>query len=119
MTLLTREQILAVSDIVSERIEVSEWGGEVIVKSLTGTERDQFESKILELKDKGYKVNLANARANLVALSLVDENGLPLFTLKDVELLGKKSAAALDRVYSVAARLSGLTEADVEDLTKN
>jgi hypothetical protein len=33
--------------------------------------------------------------------------------------LGGKSAAALERVFTVAMRLSGLTPDDVKDLTEN
>jgi hypothetical protein len=36
-----------------------------------------------------------------------------------VEALGKKSAAALNRVFEVAQRLSGITDDDVEELAKN
>lgn len=119
MGVLSKEQILGALDLKTERLFVPEWNGEVIIKSLTGSERDQFEAKMLELKENKYTVNLANARANLIALSLIDENDQPLFTLKDVQALGKKNASALDRIYTVAARLSGLSEKDVEDLAKN
>ena len=37
----------------------------------------------------------------------------------DMEALGEKSAAALQRVFDVARRLSGMSESDVEELTKN
>ena len=47
MTILTRDQILQANDLVTETVEVPEWGGSVFVKSLTGVERDQFEAAIV------------------------------------------------------------------------
>lgn len=117
--ILTRDDILKANDIVTEELEVPEWGGTVLIQSLDGIQRDKFESQILEMKGKSISVKFANARAKLVALSLVDEQGNYLFSEKDVELLGKKSAIALNRVYEVCARLNKLTEEDVEDLVKN
>lgn len=118
MNILSREQILEAKDLVTEAVEVPEWGGSVLVKSLTGAERDQYESAIVEQKGRDTKVNLRNARARLVALSVVDEEGKRLFSPNDVSLLGAKSAAALQRVFNVAMRLSGITDDDVKELTE-
>ena len=119
--LLKRAQILNVNDARQERIHVEEWDGDVIIKSMTGIERDNWEVAISdqkkEAKDKdGVKQNI---RANLVALVLIDNQGKLLFTPEDVEALGRKSAKALDRIYSVAAAMSGITDADLEELVKN
>ena len=119
MALLTRDQILAADDLKCETLEVPEWGGEVIVRSLTGTERDAFEDSVVKQRGNSRELNLRNARARLVSLSLIDEAGNKLFTDKDVDLLGRKSAAALDRVFAAAQRLSGLTEQDIDELAKN
>lgn len=119
MALLTRDQILAADDLKRETLEVPEWGGEVIVRSLTGTERDAFEDSVVKQRGNSRELNLRNARARLVSLSLIDEAGNKLFTDKDVDLLGRKSAAALDRVFAAAQRLSGLTENDIDELAKN
>lgn len=118
MTILNRDQILQAKDLVTETVEVPEWGGSVLVKSLTGAERDQFEAAIVEQKGRDTKVNMRNARARLVALSVVDEEGKKLFSPNDVSLLGAKSAAALQRVFNVAMRLSGISEEDVRELTE-
>lgn len=119
MALLTRDEILSADDIKTEIIEVPEWGGEVKVKALTGAQRDRFEQNSVEGKGKDTKVNLTNIRARLVAASVVDDNNKPIFQDSDVKALGAKSAAALNRVFEVAQRLSGLTEEDVKELTEN
>jgi hypothetical protein len=52
-------------------------------------------------------------------LTIVDEEGNRLFSDADVKLLGQKSAAALDKLFEVAQKLSGLKDEDVEELAKN
>jgi len=119
MTTLKRDDILKVQDIQTELVHVPEWGGDVYVKGLDGTERDLFEASFVENRGKGNtRIKLENIRAKLVALTACDENGERLFASKDAEALGKKSAAALQRVFEVAQRLSGLTPDDVEELKK-
>jgi len=46
LTLLTKDAILAAEDAVFEDVHVSEWGGTVRVKALSGLERDRFEALI-------------------------------------------------------------------------
>lgn len=119
MALLTKEQILKVKDIETRTVSVPEWGGDVLVRGMTGIERDAFEAKILDQSGKKTKVNLQNARARLVAITVVDENGNRLFTENEIVLLGTKSATALSRVYDVAASLSGISDDDIEELLGN
>lgn len=117
--MLTREAILQAQDLPYEDVEVPEWRGIVRVRGLTGAERDAFEQSIVEQRGKNTRMNLRNIRAKLVALCCVDEQGNRIFTDDDVELLGKKSAAALNRIFEVAQRLSGLRPEDVEELAGN
>jgi len=116
---LTRDEILQVQDLPVEDVHVPEWGGWVRVRGLTAEERDRFEASILEGQGKHARVKMENIRAKLVAMTVVDEEGNRLFTDEDVAALAKKSAAAVQRVFDVAMRLSGLTEAAVEELAKN
>lgn len=117
--LLTKDQILQTQDLPFEDVDVPEWGGHVRVRALTGTERDAFEASIVERRGNRTEFNPINMRAKLVALTVIDENGNRLFTDADIEALGKKSAIALDRVFQVAQRLSGLRPEDLEEMTKN
>lgn len=116
--MLTKEQILAADDLKRERVEVPEWGGHLFVGTITGAARDEFETVIFE-PNKSPRERLRNIRARLVALTAVDEEGNLLFSQEDVEALGKKSAGVLDRVFSVAQRLNGLSKEDAENLAKN
>jgi hypothetical protein len=116
---LTRAAILGNTNLRSERVEVPEWGGAVNVRELTGSERDTFEASIVDLQTGAVSDNAENVRAKLVARTVIDDAGERLFTSDDVVELGKLSAAGLSRVYNVAARLSGITAEDLEELEGN
>ena len=117
--LLSREQIIRAADRKTEDVDVPEWGGTVRVRALSGVERDAYEAGIVQLRGDGSKVvNLKNLRGRLVSLSCVDEEGNRIFTDEDAIALGDKSASALERVFDVARRLSGLSEDDVEELAE-
>ncbi len=117
---LSKDQILGADDLPREEVRVPEWGGSVWVRSMTGMERDAFESSMLEEKDgKSRATNMRNIRARMAVLCCVDENGDRLFSHSDEKAVGGKSAAALERIFTVAQRLNGLTNDDVEELAGN
>ena len=110
---LSKDDILGRDDRRTEEVAVPEWSGSVLVRGMTGRERDDFESSMLIQAGGQAGRDLRNTRAKLVAKCAVDDDGARLFTDGDVTALGEKSAAALVRVFEVAARLSGLDEEDV------
>ncbi len=118
MKLLSRAEILAAEDLTRELVEVPEWGGAVYVRGLTAAEYDAITVSAIEGSGKNHHVNLANLRVKIVAASVVDEDGKRLFSDSDIKALGNKSAAALQRVFSVAQRLSGLGDEALEKATK-
>ena len=113
---LTKQQILDAADTKTEEVEVPEWGGNVRIQTMTGYARDAFESSIT---GKNGGVNTVNIRAKLVAACIVDDDGELMFAEKDVAKLGKKSAAALERVFAAAQKLNRISDGDVEELAKN
>lgn len=115
--LLTREAILKSSDLPFEDVEVSEWGGVLRMRGMSGKERDALEQQILD--GNGKRKPVENFRARVVMMCAVDGDGKRLFTLSDVEALGAKSATALSKAFDAAMRLSGLSSNDVADLEKN
>lgn len=119
MNMLTKAQILEVNDIDTEIVSVPEWKGDVKVKMMSGSERDLFESSIFEQKGKDLQRNMNNLRAKLISKCLIGEDGNRLFSDKEIDLLGRKSAKALDRIYEVCVRLNGIGAKEIEELTKN
>lgn len=117
--LLGRDAILTIEDGTWEIVDVPEWKGKVKVRSLTGVERDRIEASMVQTKGKDSQMNLQNLRAKVCAMTIVDKDDNRLFSDADIHALGRRNAAALDRVYTVAQRLSGITKEDAEALAKN
>ncbi len=120
MAFLTRDQILNADDVKTKEVKVPEWGGSVVVRAMSGKERDAFEESVIEIKNGHKSTKLDNFRAKLVQKTVIDpETKELMFSAADIEALGRKSAAALDRVFSTAQKLNGLSPSDVEELEKN
>jgi len=116
--ILNRKEVLLANDIVKELVHIPEWGGDVYVRGMSGEARDKFEMLILQTNGKSKKANTENFRAKLASMTVCDENGDLLFTEDDVKELAKKSAAALQRIFIVAQRLSRIGNEDVKELAE-
>lgn len=118
---LATPRVLSAADILGAPmpapvpVDVPEWGGTVYVRAMTGYERDAFELAMLGPDGKADKRNF---RGRLAAACLCDTNGHALFEPRQAAELGATHAAALSRVFDVAAELNGFTAADQEALTK-
>lgn len=110
--MLDRNSILNANDARTERIPVPEWDGEVCIRAMSGRQRDQFEQRA-----RGQ--DLTNIRAFVVCLCACDESGKRLFTDSDVEALGDKNAAALDKIFWAALKLNRIGSGDIDELKKN
>ena len=128
MNLLSRDAILAASDIETEDVAVPEWGGSVRVRGMSGKERSEFEFSLQEKVEQsktaerryGPKTttNVRTIREKLCMWCIVDAKGQRVFADGDLGLLADKSAAALERVVGAAMRLSGMDEEDVEQMAE-
>lgn len=114
--MLTRDQILGVSDASVVPVEVPEWSGVVYVRTMSGADRDEFETAAVAMRKAGSLKG--QARALFVAFVACDEAGARLFSLDDLDALGKKRADVLDRIAAAGIRLNRLTDAEVEDEAK-
>jgi hypothetical protein len=92
-----------------------EWGGAVRVRTMTGTERDDFRKSIAS--EDGLPVGRFSVA--LLAATLVDENGARLFSMDEIDQLAEKNAASLDKPATVAMRLNGLGGEAVDEAVKN
>lgn len=108
---LDRASILSANDLKTIDVEVPEWGGSVRVRALTGTARDMLGRSLVGADGKPDPTHY---NIKLVALSLVGENGHPLFTLDDVQALGDKAAPVIDRLASEIEKLNHLGSDAVE-----
>jgi len=109
--LLTKEQILSIDDIRTKIIEVPGWGGEVKVRGLNATERDDLEMKTIAN-------TMTNQSAWIASKCIINEEGNQYFTINDIMDLGRKSSAAIQRVSGEALKLSGFSKEAIEELEK-
>lgn len=114
--LLSRDALLRATALPTETIQIPELGGAIVVRGLSGTERDAYETSLF-MQKKGKRVeNMQNARARLVVLCVVNDAGERVFTAADVPAVGAMRADILDRIFTVAKKLSGLSDDDLEEL---
>ena len=113
-----REAILALKlNLKVEPVQVGDL--KICVKTLTGRERDAFENSCFKGKGKARELSTENIRAKLLVRSICDSSGVRLFADNETELLGDLPADALDTLFTVAQKLSGLGQSDVEEIAGN
>ena len=124
--LLTANDIINAQDLAQERVEVPEWGGDVIVRALSAYDREWWESQMMtdnvgaDGKPAGTpKWNLLNGRAKLLSRALIDEDGNAIFDEVQLVKLGQKNNGVVNRLFQKAQELSGLQPLAVEDAEKN
>lgn len=111
---LSKEDILATT-LPSETVDVPEWGGKIILRGITATERDDYEQAMVDMSPNGSvtaKRRLYNVRASLVVRCIVNEQGEREFSDSDAEKLGAKDAAVINRLWDVCRRLCGMSTED-------
>jgi hypothetical protein len=109
---LNKAKILAANDVKLEKVHVAEWGDDVFLKTLSGTERDIFEESYTTDKMKNF-------RSRFLVLTICDEKGARLFTDSEVEQLGGKSAVVLNRLFDKAWQINAFRTEDVDALGKD
>ncbi len=113
-----REAILSADDLPRESVECPEWGETLLVRTLTGAERDIFENSV-QSATRGKGLDLRGLKVKLVQLTLVTEDGEQLFESGDQLLLNGKSSRVIDRIFQVAQRLNGLSAEDADEMVEN
>jgi hypothetical protein len=118
--LLTREAIREVADdIETVLVPCPEWGGDILIRGLTGAEWSNFENSIVHYKGDKTVRNNKNLSARLIVLAAVDDKGQRLFAEDDASWLAKRSGKVLRRLADVASSLAGVSKDDMETLKEN
>jgi len=117
---LSKDQILSAVDRPTRTVNVPEWGGDVVVRSISAKERADYTNSLMELDSKGeYRYKPGDLNSKLLARCLADEDGNRLFSDDEIDALGQKSAAVLDRLFKVAEEMNGLGDKAVDDAKGN
>jgi hypothetical protein len=117
--MLTKDAVLKADDRPIQEVEVPEWGGSVLIKAMTGAERNAFLARHIQNPGKGQTIILDNMHADLAALSIINEDGSRMFSAAEVGALAQKSGTALERIFKAASKLNGLSDEDVKELAED
>lgn len=89
------------------------------VRGLSAGERDSYEASMLKGQGANQSVDMSHARAKLIALGTVDATGQRIFKDTDVARISRKPAAVLEPLFQAIRDLSGMSDADIAELTGN
>jgi hypothetical protein len=113
-----RDRILAAEDIPVELVDVPEWGVSILVKGMTGADRGLLMEEAID--PATGEVNLQVIYPDAVILTSHDpETGARIFSTEDRAALLSKSGLAIDRVATVAMKLSGFEDKAVDKAGKD
>jgi hypothetical protein len=123
MPLTSKASILALQDLGEPiRFHVPEWDkgtpaedGIVFLRRPTANDRDSWEIYCQDHAKKPKSI----WRAKLASMLLCDEAGKLLFSQAEIEKLGEKSAAALNRIWKRGLELMTISDEEVAELEKN
>lgn len=104
-----------------EDVPLPEFGDGVVIPvwGMTANERTKFERQFTTKEGKSIEARVLEFRQRLVLACCKDDAGQPIFKSDDVEALGKKQAAILERIVNVCQRLSGFSQADIDATVGN
>ena len=115
---LSRDDFFAARTLPRDVVEIP-GRGTVTMQGLTGRQRDDYENSCVVTKNGKRSFNVIDARAKLVALSAIDpDTGKRKFSNADIPQLSAMPAKELDRLFSVAQKLSGISDEDITELGK-
>lgn len=122
--MLNRDQILSAMDRAQEVLSIPGWGGDVMITALSVRDRTAVLSEWARMgttqKDGGdTAAAMLEIKLRLVALSVTDAEGVPLFTAADMAELAKKSNEAIGVISDAAITLNKFFVSATEDAAKN
>ncbi len=114
-----KDHILGVNDLVQECIHVPEWGVDVYIRMMTGTEKDEVSHKAREGISEGEdSARTRNAFLLLLCKTLCDENGVNIFRDSDAMLLMRKNPIVIERLIKESMRINMMGKGAEEDAKK-
>lgn len=120
MGVLSKTALLAATVLPRERVEVPELGPGtyVFIQGMSGTDRDAWETSLVRGRGNHRRVDTLNIRAKLLVRCLVNEDGSRMFEPHEADQVGQIRVDVLQRLFEVAQRLSGVSDADADELER-
>jgi hypothetical protein len=100
-------------------LAVPEWGGSVWVRPITVEEQGKLGDLTRKYGDASRTVQFRECTIPLILWTVLDPDGIPLFTKDDVPALMNSPAAPILRIQDFVLKFSGLTEESRKELEKN
>ena len=112
-----RSKVLESDDIEEEIITIPQWGIDLLVKGMSGSDRAKF----LKRSSTAGEVDLERFYPELVIATCFDPEDPEhkVFEPADRDALGKKSGAALELVATLALRLSGMGPKSIDTVVES
>lgn len=118
MNLISRETLLGALECPEETVDIPALGGAVKVRGLSGVDLDSYHQAITVGKGNKRDVNMKNLRTKLVVRCVVDGNGRRLLTDDDADALSQIRGDVIGKLFTVAQKLSGLSDEEIDELGK-
>jgi hypothetical protein len=121
---LNRDQILSAKDRAQQVIHIEEWGGDVTITALSVRDRSAVLGEWARLgtikQEGGDTVGaMLDVKLRLVALSITDADGVPLFSSDDITELAQKSDGPIGVISDAALLLNRFFVSATEEVAKN
>lgn len=125
MSRLTREEILSLEDIETKEVEVPAhirgWGGRtLLIKQLSRGKQDEYLRRQFgavrmrqDSRAKQQELTAANIYGHdawICAQGIVGDDGKPMFTDKDIEVLKERNGEAIGWIAKQIVEFSGMKE---------
>lgn len=118
--MFTKQELLGAKCAI-ELVEIEANGKRdvVYVRGMSGTERDVWEQTVFQERKKAGSDVYPHYRASLIVKTACDKEGNRLFSDEDIKKVSLLPASVTEPIHDKASRLSGITQADAEELAKN
>lgn len=121
--MLTKDDLLKKNDTTFSEIEIEELGGMVNVRHITVRERENIINIFVEgAGPDGTDIkreNMVRAQLQLVADSIVDGTGSPMFTVDELFGMSVNMHTVIDKLYCAAEKVNAVLITSEEEVEKN
>lgn len=119
---LTRADIsaaLEAAEIKTKPVPVPELGGSVVVREMSGTLRNQFETVVARIQAGADSQLLDKFTLRLVQECALDDDGARLFDDRTIRHAFAKKPTAVFRLRDEIVSLSAFSDKDLEEMADN
>jgi hypothetical protein len=104
-------------------VAVPKLGGSVFIKHINVQQRNNLLASLIEYDDKGKaKVSpakMGEVTLDMVALSVVDDTGVPIFTAQELKDLPADMSDVIELLFAEANKVNPITLSEEKNTEKN